>query len=60
MVCLGLEPVEAGWKAQTNPLAAPLYLIQCYSDIAAITFGVLKLYILITHLYSRLRVKPKI
>ena len=21
MVCLGLEPVVAGWKAQTNPLS---------------------------------------
>ena len=28
MVCFGLEPVEAGWKAQKNPLCygyTPLY-----------------------------------
>ena len=26
MVCLGLEPGAAGWKAQTNPVQVKYYL----------------------------------
>ena len=29
MVCLGLEPRAAGWKAQTNPLSYVQHLVYC-------------------------------
>ena len=35
MVCLGFEPLAAGWKAQTNPLtAAPLGLLFIETSVA--------------------------
>ena len=46
MVCLGIEPGAAGWKARTNPLSyggTPLVL--CVSDKEAGTIPKLGIYI---------------